>query len=392
MKAIVVTDLSFGDSGKGSIVDALVRKYDSKLVVRATGGCQASHAVARPDGGYHKFAQWGSGTFSGAFTYLDRNMIIDPLAMQLEAIQLVSAGVKDPYSLLRVHPKCLVSTPVHQFLNRNDATNLDNGTCGMGIGATRKYWLDYGEAAITACDLMQSWRPILISKLNLLLQRTELDREFSPYAVADRLLSSAYHLSSCIRGYSFPQDIPGETVIFEGAQGVLIDQRYGCHPHTTWSDVTNRPVMDLLASLPQFTSVRNIGVIRAYMTRHGSGPLPTETDEPIFDDMIDPNNQYNEYQGDMRFGWPDLALLKYALKASPCDSLAVNHVDQIEDKTLHLRTNCCITRLWEVERTMPPSEWTALPWVEIFNAIDNHCPIRIIGRGPKASDKTFLEK
>src|SRR5689334_2296700 len=101
-KAIFVAGLGFGDEGKGTIVDALVDRHKAPLVVRYTGGPQAAHRVVLPDGREHIFSQFGSGTFSGARTFLSRHMLVDPISMANEAKHLRKVGVGDAYELLTV--------------------------------------------------------------------------------------------------------------------------------------------------------------------------------------------------------------------------------------------------------------------------------------------------
>jgi adenylosuccinate synthase len=394
--------LGFGDSGKGSIVDALVRKYQSKLVIRYCGGAQASHAVTTEDGRVHKFSQWGAGTLAGAMTYLHYPMIIDPLAMRNEAESLKSNfGFGDPWRLLTIHPDCLIATRVHKYVNRQSAETIQNGSCGMGIGATREYWLKYGSDAIVASDLVSNssqlvWYDRLIGKLELMIARYELQHKFSAVLEARALLDIAtLHLAWRVLPLEFKQPKSDEVVIFEGSQGLLLDQHYGCSPHTTWSDVTARSALELIHRNDViFTSVRQLGIIRAYMTRHGAGPLPTamSPEELSVMGLSDPYNPHNEYQGRMRFGWPDVALLEYALdSAQGIDSLAVNCVDQVDGKSLHVRMRADECHRWTDSVYRSPGEWTALPWVEIADTIDSICPISVIGRGPKASDKIFLK-
>jgi hypothetical protein len=123
-------------------------------------------------------------------------------------------------------------------------------------------------------------------------------------------------------------------IVFEGAQGVLLDENYGSHPHTTWSDVTPRFAMEMCERGPdmlvrKIDEVTLIGVTRCYMTRHGVGPFPTEHDSLQFKD---PNNRDDGPQGRMRFGPLDLPLLKYSAAAcGGLNYLAVNCLDQFEE-------------------------------------------------------------
>ena len=116
-------------------------------------------------------------------------------------------------------------------------------------------------------------------------------------------------------------------MIFEGSQGVLIDQDYGFHPYTTWSRVTAANAESLIRSSEMVEEVVKIGVIRAYMVRHGPGPFPTEVDDLSFGK--DHNNE-GPWQGHVRYGYLDFPLLRYAINANHgVDALAVTCLDQV---------------------------------------------------------------
>jgi len=345
-RAFVTVDLGFGDSGKGATVDWLCRQFGADLVVRYSGGAQAGHNVQLADGTRHTFAQFGAGTLAGARTYLGPAMIIEPLALAREAaaLQRLLNG-KDPYALLSVHPDCLVATPLHKMINRFctllDEAQYRHGTCGMGIGETRKYWLQYGSDAIFASDLQS--QSTLRRKLELLRQRYLLalhERQYSADSAAQldlRGIDTATMARQLAQQPLPVSEHPGgfSNVVFEAAQGVLLDEIYGFHPHTTWSDVTLTPAKHLLATLMEdydISDVTYLGIIRAYMTRHGNGPLPTY-DAQLTATVQDPGNPVNDWQGGMRMGWLDLPLLRYAVQCcgAPLDGLVVNHLDQLPE-------------------------------------------------------------
>jgi adenylosuccinate synthase len=119
------------------------------------------------------------------------------------------------------------------------------------------------------------------------------------------------------------QDLLGalrdQTVVFEGAQGVLLDENFGFHPYTTWSRTTTENA-DALLDEVGITNVERIGVLRPYQTRHGPGPLPTY-DQRLTLDLPDPHNVFGEWQREFRLGWLDLTLLEYAVSAASINQL-----------------------------------------------------------------------
>jgi adenylosuccinate synthase len=119
---------------------------------------------------------------------------------------------------------------------------------------------------------------------------------------------------------------PAPTVIFEGAQGVLLDQDSGFHPYTTWSRCTSVNARALLREAAPGAEIQTMGVLRSHMVRHGPGPLPTETD--ALSPAVTDHNACGEWQGAVRYGWFDAVLARYALSVEGCaDHLAITHLD-----------------------------------------------------------------
>jgi adenylosuccinate synthase len=345
-RAIITVGLGFGDEGKGATVDFLARRLEADLVIRYCGGSQAGHNVQLPDGRRHTFSQFGAGTLANAAdpprTYLGPNVIIDPLALVLEALDLIELGIQDPFRLLIIHPRCLVTTPWLQILNRlRELSRGDakHGSCGQGIGEARSYWLKYGEDAVFAADLRHLDR--LRHKLELQRQRTLLElQDFIDQIDADDLHEfDLWELNAEAVARDLHEALPDDlvidaavpafrTAIFEGAQGVLLDEYRGFHPHTTWNTVTPHHAWELVQAT-DVDAVAVLGITRAYTTRHGEGPLPTFSAE-LTNRLRDPGNPWNRWQGGLRSGWLDLPLVRYAATAAgPLDGIVVNHLDQV---------------------------------------------------------------
>src|SRR5436309_2467866 len=121
------------------------------------------------------------------------------------------------------------------------------------------------------------------------------------------------------------------TMIFEGAQGVLLDESFGFHPHTTWSNTTFANADSLLNEAEYEGSRTRIGVLRCYFTRHGPGPLVTE-DASLRDRLCEPHNDASGWQGEFRVGSFDAVAARYALKAvGGVDSLVITHLDRLPE-------------------------------------------------------------
>jgi adenylosuccinate synthase len=345
-RAVITVGLGFGDEGKGATVDFLARRLEADLVVRYCGGSQAGHNVELPDGRRHTFSQFGAGTLARdpdpPRTYLGPNVIIDPLALAREARHLAELGVRDPARLLTAHPRCLVATPWLQTLNRLRELSRGaarHGSCGQGIGEARSYWLRYGEDAVFAGDLRHVDQ--LRHKLELQRQRTLLElQNFLDPIPADALgefdlwgpsaEAVAWDLHEALPdGLAIDAAVPAfRTALFEGAQGVLLDEYRGFHPHTTWSTVTPHHAWELVHAAG-VEAVAVLGITRAYTTRHGEGPLPTFS-AALTNRLQDAGNPWNRWQGGLRRGWLDLPLVRYAAAAAgPLDGIVVNHLDEV---------------------------------------------------------------
>jgi adenylosuccinate synthase len=373
-RAIITVGLGFGDEGKGATVDFLARRLEADLVVRYCGGSQAGHNVQLPDGRRHTFSQFGAGTLARDSdpprTFLGPNVIIDPLALLSEADHLIELGVHDPFRLLTIHPRSLVATLWHQTINRlRELSRGDakHGSCGQGIGEARSYWLKYGEDAVFADDLRHIDR--LRHKLELQRQRTLLELQ----DFIDRIDVDALHefdlwdlnteAVACKLHEALPEELVIDssipvflTAIFEGAQGVLLDEYRGFHPYTTWNTVTPHHAWELIQAM-NVEAVSVLGITRAYSTRHGEGPFPTFSAE-LTDRLPDLGNPRNRWQGSLRCGWLDLPLVRYAAAvAGPLDGVVVNHLDQL------LQTDFLVCETYR-NLTMSPSAAPQLAWQE----------------------------
>ncbi len=356
MSIYILVDLGFGDAGKGLLTDFLARRRGRGVVVRYNGGAQAGHNVVTPDGRHHTFAQFGAGTFvPGVRTYLSRYVVIHPTALLVEGDLLCQKGVRDAYSRLRISAGALVITPFHQAANRIREIargKARHGSCGVGVGETVQDAQTDPETALRAADLLHP--AALRHKLQAI--REQKSRQIRPLcrSIPDPLLAQELDiftrddvlenwLAAIERIRQLELIAPDETlqewlreseeVIFEGAQGVLLDAEAGFHPYTTWSNCTTYNAEELLANddsplralLPGATVYR-IGILRCYAVRHGPGPLPTE--EVALSPLISEHNRFNPWQGAVRYGWFDAVLARYALQVTgSVDYLAITHLD-----------------------------------------------------------------
>ena len=356
-KHIIAVGLGYGDEAKGATVDWLgARVPDAAAVVRWSGGAQAAHNVIH-GAVHHTFRQFGSATLLDLRTFLKAPMLVDPLMLGVEAEQLAKLGVIDPLGLITADPAALLTTPIHRAMNRaREILRGANrhGSTGMGIGETVAYDLAVRQGA-AAGDLVGNFRApgavmagVDAPRVGMLRDRARLVQALDALAffaaplvaqvadedvempevgeLADALVEIGAHLN-------IPADFDAElgvalaagTVIFEGAQGVLLDEYAGFHPHTTWARVTPGALRaELIAAGHE---VFTLGITRAYMTRHGDGPMPSEAAL----DLPELHNTDGRYMGGMRAGHLDLPALRYAAAAcGGLDGIAVTHLDALD--------------------------------------------------------------
>lgn len=420
MRAILVAGLGFGDEGKGTIVDFLTRQRCANLVVRFNGAGQAAHNVITSNGLHHCFSQFGSGSLAGAKTHLSQFMSVEPLALIKEAEHLQTIGMSNPFDRLTIDPRAPILTPYHRALNqiRELSRSVKHGTCGYGAGELGRD-LAEGLDVLTA-DLLyhgfQTARRLAQIRERLYAEARKLSDtmpdEISKLFNIDhsRWISDARRAP--VRIGNMPEN---DIAIFEGAQGVLLDEWKGFHPHTTWSNTTFDNAYEILnekygGSGMRF-DVETIGVTRAYATRHGAGPFPTEDAS-----MSVPNTEHNtlgDWQGAFRIGSLDLMLLDYAVRAiGGVDSLAVTCLDHVHggsvcvDYATPFGLTWILNSVATAHRNLTRQEQVgamlkfAKPRyavtrdnVELLSLIETRLKtnISIVSSGPTAEDKVSLE-
>ncbi|MEU4552838.1 adenylosuccinate synthetase [Micromonospora violae] len=405
MRHVAVVDLGYGDAGKGTVVDWLCATRPVQTVVRFNGGAQAAHNVVLRDGRHHTFAQFGAGTFHpGVGTHLSRHVVVDPLALVAEADHLATVGVPDALDRLTVDGDALLATPYHRAANRarEIARGADrHGSCGLGVGEAVAYGLAHPDDAPRVADCHH---PALLRR-RLTTLRDRLTAELGPLdapPIEDCLPAFTAFAGrvDIVDGNWLATALRTGTCVFEGAQGVLLDEWHGFHPYTTWSTTTFANVDSLLAEAGQPGEVTRIGVLRLVTTRHGPGPLVTEDPGLPF---ADPHNPTNPWQGRFRFGHFDAVAHRYALAAAGgVDGLALTHLDlagpglricRRYDSTDRLtpgppgdlgRQAALTARLL---RSRPVYDDPPTNWAEAVRA-ELGAPVVLTSHGPTADDKT----
>ena len=343
--AQAVIGAGLGDEGKGKTVDFLAYQLRDQhpIVVRFNGGAQAGHTVETPDGKRHSFHQFGAGTIAGAETYLSQFFIINPSSFVTEGkiLQDLSAFMRP-----KIDGNCRVTTPYDILLNQAAETyrgNNKHGSCGFGVNETvtrhenadfRLEFKDlYTKEKIEKKlnKIQNEWVPARIEALNIEISEN-LSHFFKSSAIKDDFLRDCEWLIS----HSLATDIDclhDRRIIFEGAQGLLLDEEHPNFPYVTRSKTGLTNVVSILDYL-DIDDLSVTYVTRCYATRHGVGPLPWELPGPPYKNIVDKTNVINYWQDELRFGWLDLNILEKAIK----DDFAI--LDDYYDRALNIHVTC----------------------------------------------------
>ncbi len=310
---VAVIDGGYGDGGKGLMTDYWARQLDNPVVIRFNGGAQAGHTVQTPDGRRNVFSHFGSGSFAKAPTYLSRFFVVNPILFRQEHEEFRKAFGFAPE--ISIDPNCHVTTPVEMIINQLLETQRGitrHGSCGVGFGETFErikrthliFELHYmmGISYKTLYEdirlLLEKYFPTRINVDSLSEQQLEA---INHSRLVDDYWDSLTYMADWIDMSPSTHIVPHRDIIFEGAQGLELDQDYGAFPYVTRSNCGMRNVTTLIEELVlNFQHFLVNYVTRAYKTRHGAGPFPGEIHEPF--PYEDRTNVHNDWQGSLRWG------------------------------------------------------------------------------------------
>lgn len=326
-RAIAVIGAGYGDEGKGLATDWLAAARPDTLVVRANGGAQAGHTVQCADGRRHVFGHIGSGAFVGAPTFLSRFFVVNPLLYLRERAALRALGVVPE---VWVDGACAVSTPWDMWLNQMlEAARgaARHGSCGVGFGETLERHERDAAYRLQVSDLLdprrlrerlqairRDWLPLRLGELSLALPPA-----LAADALIERFAGDCAQFLDHVRLGDVERLRSAGRVAFEGAQGLRLDMDRGDWPHVTRSHTGLRNVVALVREAG-IDALDVLYASRAYVTRHGAGPLAHELSTPPYAGIDDPTNQPNAWQGSLRFAWLDADRLCADIAADLADA------------------------------------------------------------------------
>lgn len=323
MRAFMVIGSLYGDEGKGLTTDWLVAQEQAAgrrcVVVRANGGTQAGHTVVTPQGVRKVHSHHGSGSLLGAPTYLGPEFLVSPMGWAMEREASPHLTEHTTYCSDQAPVQLPVDMMLNQLMEQRRGAHR-HGSCGWGIGETVHRTLT-GQFALRAKDLHGGKLGVTeLYKLTtdylrhrlpqLGLRELELPSEWQQRLhdgnILENWLAQAEQWRACTTPLH-PADLPAiaDTLVFEGAQGLGLDQEGAHHPHLTRSYTGARNPLDILRAINQdprrasVESVECVYAVRAYATRHGAGPLEREG-EPHGCVVDDPTNVPNHWQHSLR--------------------------------------------------------------------------------------------
>ena len=335
MANVVVVGSQWGDEGKGKIVDWLSERAD--VVVRYHGGHNAGHTLVI-DGVSYKLALLPSGLVRGKLSVIGNGVVVDPHHFVAEMAKLAAQGVKITPEILRIADNAPLILSLHREL---DATREDSNS-GLKIGTTKRgigpaYEDKVGRRAIRLIDLSEP--ETLMPKIErLLLHHNALRRgmgqaELQPQAIYDELMSVADQILPFMdQVWRILDDKRrnGARILFEGAQGALLDNDHGTYPFVTSSNTVAGQAAAGSGLGP--TAIGYVlGITKAYTTRVGEGPFPCELNDEIGRHLSTVGREVGVNTGrPRRCGWFDAVLVRQTVKTSGITGIALTKLDVLD--------------------------------------------------------------
>ena len=336
MADVAVIGAQWGDEGKGKLVDWLSAR--AEVVVRFQGGHNAGHTLVI-DGAVYKLSLLPSGIVRGGkMSVIGNGVVIDPWALVAEMDRLREQGVKiSPANLMIAENACLI-LPLHGELDklREEAAGKGRiGTTGRGIGPA--YEDKAGRRAIKLIDL--AYPETLPQKIErFLTHHNALRRGFGvPDIDKNALMKALNDIAPAVLPFAGPvwkllheARRAGKRILFEGAQGVLLDVDHGTYPYVTSSNVVAGQAATGSGLGPRAVQYV-LGIVKAYTTRVGEGPFPTELEDAIGQKLGERGHEFGTVTGrKRRCGWFDAALVRQSLRIAGVDGIALTKLDVLD--------------------------------------------------------------
>lgn len=334
MANVTVIGAQWGDEGKGKIVDWLSSRAD--VVVRFQGGHNAGHTLV-VDGAVYKLSLLPSGIVQGRLSVIGNGVVLDPWHFRDEVAKLTAQGVTITPENLRIAETCPLILPFHRDLDglREDASAFKIGTTRRGIGPA--YEDKVGRRAIRVCDLahLEALGPQID---RLCAHHDALRAGFGePPIDRARLMADLTGIAPAILPYASPVWLElaaarkaGKRILFEGAQGMLLDVDHGTYPFVTSSNTVSGTASSGSGLGPSAAGFV-LGIVKAYTTRVGAGPFPTELEDETGQRLGERGHEFGTVTGrKRRCGWFDAVLVRQSAAVSGITGIALTKLDVLD--------------------------------------------------------------
>jgi len=421
---VTVIGAQWGDEGKGKIVDWLASRAD--MVVRFQGGHNAGHTLVVGEQVY-KLSLLPSGIVRGTPSVIGNGVVLDPWALKAEVEKLAGQGITITPDVLMIADNCPLILPIHRDLDalREDASGAGKiGTTRRGIGPA--YEDKVGRRAIRLCDLakLDDLGPLLD---RLCAHHDALRAGFNePPVDRQRLLRDLSDIAGFVLPFARPvwRDLDaalqrGRRILFEGAQGVLLDVDHGTYPFVTSSNTVAGTTGSGTGMGPRAAGFV-LGIAKAYTTRVGSGPFPTEQENEIGQRLGERGHEFGTVTGrQRRCGWFDAVLVRQAAAVSGVTGIALTKLDvldgfetvkictgyTLDGATLdylpsHAADQARVEPIYEEIEGWPGSTRGARSWADLparaikyVRRIEEliRCPVALVSTSPERDDTILVQ-
>jgi adenylosuccinate synthase len=334
MPGTAILGAQWGDEGKGKITDMLASESD--VVARFSGGDNAGHTVMVGADTFKLHLAPSGVLYPGVLCVLGAGMVINPRSLVRELGELSEKGIDVSRQRLRIDGKAHLVLPYHIALDGASETKLGGsaiGTTRRGIGPS--YADKASRRGLRAVDMLDI--SIFIERLraeaearNIWLSEVYGEEPLNVDEMAEEYAEYAVQLAPYVDDVSLLVDLAyqdGKSILYEGAQGALLDIDHGTYPYVTSSSPATGGILSGLGIGPDHID-RVIGVAKAYQTRVGAGPMPTELEDEIGDALTERGAEFGTTTGRRRrCGWLDLVALRYAVRVCGLTELTVTKLD-----------------------------------------------------------------
>jgi len=423
MANVAVIGAQWGDEGKGKIVDWLAERAD--VVVRFQGGHNAGHTLVVGEKVY-KLSLLPSGIVRGTPSVIGNGVVLDPWALKAEVEKLRGQGVTISPDTLKIADNCALILPFHRDLDglREDASGAGKiGTTRRGIGPA--YEDKVGRRAIRVCDLAHL--DALDAQLDRLTAHHDALRAGFGEPPIDRaaLIAELRDIADFVLQFSTPAwrmlneaRARGKRILFEGAQGVLLDVDHGTYPFVTSSNTVSGTAAAGSGLGPSAVGFV-LGIAKAYTTRVGSGPFPTEQDNEVGEGLGARGHEFGTVTGrKRRCGWFDAVLVRQSAAVGGITGIALTKIDvldgmdevrictgyKLRGKTIdyfpsHAADQEAVEPVYEAmpgwsESTAGARSWADLPAqaIKYIRRIEEliRCPVALVSTSPEREDTILV--